>query len=153
MTASTTATRTATTDPRWEWTRERIRRLREQTADPTEPVPSYNSDGWTELPDDDPRRWIAILTAAEAWRRDSNPHRLAVRLELDLESAARADADAHEQWRDVAGLVRAGARSPRHQQLVQRRRTPTGGRDVVDSDRWPAITRPGTWTGERRCVA
>lgn len=138
-----------------QWAAERARRLRAQlgTDLASAEIPLYGSRDWHRLPDNDPRRWLALLAAAEAWRHDSDPHTIAARVDVELEAARRADDRDHESWRDVAQRVRHLARVPSHQDLVDRREQPTGDRTVTDSPGWPDVTRPGAWDCWTRTTA
>lgn len=89
--------------------------------------PAYGGRDWHRLPENDPRRWLALLAAAEAWRHDSDPHVIAARLDLEVEASRAADDRDHDLWRDVAGRVRHLARVPDFAELQRRRGGAAGG--------------------------
>jgi Protein of unknown function (DUF2742) len=63
-------------------------------------IPVYGSPEWEQLPADDPRRFAAVVRAAEVWRQDGEPDRMARRLLDEL-----AVADLLARWRvRMAGL-------------------------------------------------
>lgn len=74
------------------WAVERARRLRQQLGDQrAAEVPLYGGRDWHQLPPNDPRRWLALIAAAEAWRHDGDPHVIAARLDLEFAAQQRAD--------------------------------------------------------------
>jgi Protein of unknown function (DUF2742) len=63
-------------------------------------VPIYGSTEWEALDPIDPRRFAAVVVAAECWRQDGEPDRVRARLLDEL-----AVADLLARWRvRVAGL-------------------------------------------------
>jgi len=50
-------------------------------------VARLGSPEWEELPAADPRRFAAVVRAAEAWRRDGTPEAIAARLRAELDDA------------------------------------------------------------------
>ncbi|PSK99756.1 hypothetical protein CLV30_11759 [Haloactinopolyspora alba] len=90
------------------------------------PVPRYGSSEWEALGPTDPRRFAAVVAAAECWRRDSEPEAIAARLRAEL-----AEADLYVRYRlaeasrDVAGayseLVDERGQVVSYAELVRRR--------------------------------
>ncbi len=82
-------------------------------------LPLYGSPEWEAAPESVQR--ASAVRAAEAWRRESDPHVLAARLEVELEAGWRAQEADYEGWRKVAAMVRHLAVEPTHAELVERR--------------------------------
>lgn len=61
--------------------------------------PMVGSQAWFDLPDGDPRKWAAVLSAAEHW---------ALRVETCQEARCEAshDVSAAENWFDIAQQIR-----------------------------------------------
>lgn len=115
------------------WALDRARQLRAVANVPDNaPIPLYGSEKWQQLAPNDARRWLSALRAAEAWRHDSDPHVLAVRLDAELD-AGWCDAERdYAGWRQVAARVRASASSPDNAELQRRRQqTPTDEQEVA----------------------
>ena len=93
-----------------------MRRIR--FAEQAGPIPSYGSREWLDLPADDPRKAGAVWIAAECWRQEYEPERIAERHLIDLD--VRRDADAAD-WAPVAAYVRRLADQPTHDELSRRR--------------------------------
>ncbi len=75
------------------------------------PIPGYGSDEWNALAQYDPRRAAAFALAAEAWRAESSPERIAERARAEIRVARRA-------WlRDIADAFLAGQESVRDASL------------------------------------
>lgn len=92
-------------------------------------IPLYGSDTWEALDLDDPRRFAAVVAAAECWRRDGEPDAIAARIDQEL-----ADIDLYVRYRlseasrDVSrGYVYDGRPSWRE---LQRRRAEQLGVEV-----------------------
>jgi hypothetical protein len=81
------------------------------------PIPPYGSQEWLELAPDDVRKAAAVWIAAECWRQEYEPERIAERHLIDL--AARRDADAAD-WQPVAEWVRRTSDQPTHAELTRR---------------------------------
>ncbi|WP_411146985.1 hypothetical protein [Streptomyces sp. x-80] len=113
------------------------------TALGTGDAPAYGSRAWSALPATDARRTVAILTAAEQWRRHT------VR-ETWLDHLA--DTDPHEWFRIVTAEANAYARTiagglarrPTVAELDARRRASTArARPVTATPTWPPVAIPG----------
>lgn len=102
-----------------EWSAERIRQARAHG-----PIPSFGSAEWDLLPAGDPRRWAAVIVAAECWRDHRSPQRIAdaLRQEIADENAALYRRIRGASW-DVAGARGWVAQSRRltHAELQARR--------------------------------
>lgn len=83
-------------------------------------LPLYGSPEWDAAPA--AVRVASCVRAAEAWRRDRDPHVIAARLDVELDVAWAYEERDYEGWRQVAGMVRDVARQPTHAELVERRR-------------------------------
>jgi hypothetical protein len=84
------------------------------------PIPRYGDPDWHALPYADPRRWAAVLVAAECWARDGD--QLPDRLHTELADAAAASARlADEDFAQMAATVRHRAGAPTHLELAVRR--------------------------------
>lgn len=83
--------------------------------------PHYGSPAWLALPAGDPRRWVAVVRAAECWRQAGLADEIARRLFADLEAGWAAAEEDYVGWRRVALAVRADAEAPSHSELVRRR--------------------------------
>lgn len=123
------------------------------TALATGDAPAYGSTAWRGLPAADARRTVAILAAAEQWRRHTSREAwLDHLLENDPEAWFRiVTADANAYARTITGGL---ARRPTLDELRARRRTsPAHARPVTALAGWPPIAipgRPGRW---RHCLA
>lgn len=84
------------------------------------PVPTYGSPEWHRLPYDDPRRWAAVLVAAECWAADGDDIPARLRREL-ADQAAAAEAVEDEAFAAMAANIRRHAGSPSHAELQRRR--------------------------------
>ncbi len=82
-------------------------------------LPLYGSPEWEVAPL--PVQRASAVRAAEAWRRESDPHVIAARLDVELEVVWRVQEADYEDWRKVAAMVRSVANQPTHAELVQRR--------------------------------
>ncbi|MQA14426.1 MAG: hypothetical protein GEV09_09705 [Pseudonocardiaceae bacterium] len=85
--------------------------------------PAYGTDAWVALPDDHPGKWVAVLLAAECWRRYWTPDMRALRadaaeraLRVRLRAMCRDLADGRD-WRQHAT-------APSYAELERRRATP-----------------------------
>jgi hypothetical protein len=84
------------------------------------PVPRYGSPDWHALPYPDPRRWAAIIVAAEAWTVDGDD--LPGRLRLELEADAAAEQLLFDQaFAAMAADIRRKAGRPSYAELQHRR--------------------------------
>ncbi len=79
------------------------------------PAPLYGSQKWLQLPEGDPAKVAAVVTAAESWAQAGDDLETDLRLEID---AARR---AHKQAEDADYQARANAH-----RAEWSRRTPTG---------------------------
>lgn len=82
-------------------------------------LPSYGSDEWAAAPE--VVKVAACVRAAEAWRQECDPHRLAVCAERELEAERRAQEKDYAAWRRIALGVRNRAQQPTHAELVELR--------------------------------
>ncbi|MDH2393350.1 hypothetical protein QCN29_32220 [Streptomyces sp. HNM0663] len=113
------------------------------TALGTGDAPAYGTPAWSALPAADPRRTVAILTAAEQWRRHTAREAWLDHLaDTDPDEWFRivtVDANAHA--RTIAGGL---ARRPTVAELDARRRaSPAQARPVTATPRWPPVAIPG----------
>lgn len=92
------------------------------------PVPDYGSPEWAALPDDSRAKVAACVIAAECWRVETDPERIAQRLRIELDAARRAaDAlDAEEaRWTpEIVAAVHRSANRPSYAELCRRRGEP-----------------------------
>ena len=83
------------------------------------PLPLYGSCDWeASLP---AVRVASCVRAAETWRRESDPHVIAARLDLELEVAWAYEERDYAVMRKVARMVQGMAGQPTHAELVERR--------------------------------
>jgi hypothetical protein len=82
-------------------------------------LPLYGSAEWEAAPE--PVRLASAVRAAEAWRREADPHVIATRLETELEAGWREQERDYDGWRTVIAMVRHLAVEPTHAELVERR--------------------------------
>ncbi len=82
-------------------------------------LPLYGSPEWEQAPER--VRVASAARAAEAWRREADPHVIAARLDVELEAGWREQEKDYEGWRQVVGMVRHLAVEPTHAELVERR--------------------------------
>ncbi len=82
-------------------------------------LPLYGSPEWEAAPEQVQR--ASAVRAAEAWRRDRDPHVIAARLDVELEAGWREQERDYDGWRKVAAMVRQIAVEPTHAELVERR--------------------------------
>ncbi|WP_327156363.1 DUF2742 domain-containing protein [Streptomyces tubercidicus] len=117
------------------------------TALDVDDFPEYGSPAWRALRATDPRRAVAVVTAAEQWRRHSAREAWLDRL-LDEDPEqwfAIVTADANTYARSIAGDL---ARRPTHDELAARRAVRAQRREVVTAPGWPPVAipgRPGWW--------
>lgn len=69
------------------------------------PIPTYGSAAWHRLPYPDPRRWAAVLVAAEAWAHDGDDIPGRLRRELADQAAAEADLLVDDELAAEAGFA------------------------------------------------
>ena len=100
--------------------RVRFARSHIRSAQQHGPVPRYGSDAWHRLDYADPRRWAAVIMAAECWAQDGDDIAGRIRRDLAWEVEAHQRLDAAE-FAAMAARVRASARQPSHAELVRRR--------------------------------
>ncbi|WP_155059733.1 DUF2742 domain-containing protein [Streptomyces blattellae] len=110
-------------------------------------VPEYGSPAWCALRAADPRRAVAVVTAAEQWRRRTAREAWLDRLaDDDPEEWFRiVTADANAYARRIAPAL---ARRPTHAELTARRAVRARARDVTAAPGWPPVAipgRPGWW--------
>ncbi|QRX90846.1 hypothetical protein [Streptomyces noursei] len=110
-------------------------------------APEYGGPAWCALRASDPRRSVAILTAAEQWRRHTAREAwLDHLLNHDPERwFAYVTADANDHARTI---TRDLARRPTHDELAARRAVHAPAREVVATPGWPPVAvpgRPGWW--------
>jgi len=74
-------------------TPEQMHRTLVDLARPHGDIPVYGSQDWCDLPATDPRRFAAVVVAAECWRAEFTEERVRERLaEADLLAAVRCRA-------------------------------------------------------------
>src|SRR4051794_31291253 len=95
------------------WTSTMIRQLSAGS------LPLLGSRAWVAATG--PERLASALRAALAWYEDSDPHRLAVEVERELEAFRLADEGDYSAWRRLARRVRADAEAPTFSELQRRR--------------------------------
>lgn len=119
------------------------------TALDTGDAPEYGSPAWCALRANDPRRAVAIISAAEQWRHHTARETwLDNLLDEDPEEwfvVVTSDADTYA--RSIAGTL---ARQPTHDELSARR-AEKKPRDVVATPGWPSIALPGRPGYRRHC--
>ena len=98
---------------RAKWVRDLLRNAGEAE------LPLYGSAAWAAAPE--PVRVASCVRAAEAWRLESDPHRIAARLEQELEAAQWCAERDYDAWREIAGRVVRIGLGPTHAELVERR--------------------------------
>lgn len=70
------------------------------------PIPRYGDDAWQCLEPSDPRAAAAVAVAAECWRQESDPARIAERLREELDAEDRAVLERIRRTSaDVAGAL------------------------------------------------
>ncbi|MGW8380197.1 hypothetical protein [Streptomyces sp. ODS28] len=112
-------------------------------------APVYGSPEWLALPAGHPLKSVAVLTAAEAWRRQMlEQQRLDALADADPDAWFRevtAEADRH-----AARHGRRLAEAPTRDEFAQRRRA-QAPRPVAATPGWPVRVpgRPGLW---RHCL-
>ncbi|WP_216362852.1 hypothetical protein [Streptomyces kasugaensis] len=113
------------------------------TALNVDSAPEYGSPAWRALRAADPRRAVALITAAEQWRRRNAREQWLDHL---------ADADPDEWFRVVTADANAYARTiapglarrPTHDEVAARRRASTArARPVAATRGWPPVAIPG----------
>ncbi|MCU1691154.1 MAG: hypothetical protein JWM64_245 [Frankiales bacterium] len=85
-------------------------------------LPLYGSAEFEAAPQ--PTKVASAVCAAEAWRRECDPHVIAERLALEVEAAHQAEERNYVGWRTVALGVRARAGGTSHDELTRLRGTP-----------------------------
>ncbi|MFE5534300.1 hypothetical protein ACFQ78_00950 [Streptomyces sp. NPDC056519] len=112
------------------------------TALSVEDSPDYGSPAWSALHATDPRRAVAIITAAEQWRRQATREAwLDCLLDEDPERwFAYVTADANDYARSIASDL---ARRSTQDELTARRDVRIPARHVVATPGWPPIAIPG----------
>lgn len=105
-------------------------------------APDYGSPAWSALHATDPRRAVAIITAAEQWRRRATREAwLAQLLDEDPERwFAYVTADANDYARSIVGGL---ARRPTQDELRARRAVRARPHTVTATPGWPPIAIPG----------
>ncbi|WP_329099616.1 hypothetical protein [Streptomyces sp. NBC_01439] len=112
------------------------------TALGVEDSPDYGSPAWSALHATDPHRAVAIITAAEQWRRHTTREAWLDRL-LDEDPErwfAYVTADANDYARSIVGDL---ARRPTQAELSARRAVRIQPRAVAATAGWPPIAIPG----------
>ncbi|WP_189999984.1 DUF2742 domain-containing protein [Streptomyces rubradiris] len=104
-------------------------------------VPLYGSPAWTRLPPNDPRRFAAVVEAAERWRRRQAEEERLERLADEDPAAwyAEVTAGANEEARRLAGRL-ARMRSLAELGTARTRRAP---RQLRATPGWPPVALPG----------
>ncbi len=104
--------------------------------------PDYGSPAWSALHATDPRRAVAIITAAEQWRRHTTREAwLDHLLDEDPERwFAYVTADANDYARGIVGDL---ARRPTQDELIARRAVRVRPHTVTATPGWPPIAIPG----------
>jgi hypothetical protein len=134
----------AACDPAALWAADQVTALNADDA------PAYGSPAWSALPSHDPRRTVALIMAAEQWRRHTAREAWLVHLaEEDPDEWFRVvTADADAQARRIAPAL---ARQPTHAELTARRAVRGQARAVVASPGWSPVAIPGRPDWWRHC--
>lgn len=83
--------------------------------------PRFGSFEWHRLPDDDPRKYAAVLIAAACYWDDGRPDRIRERLADEIAVARQVEADREAaEFAAVADRIRRHANSPTHAEVVRR---------------------------------
>ncbi len=99
-------------------------------------VPKYGDDAWRDLQPSDPRAVAAVAVAAEAWRAECDPKRIAEQLRAEL--AAEQEVAEQDAAVEFQRLVTALAGRPTYAELNARR----GQTERADRTRARAAARP-----------
>ncbi|MYS36351.1 uncharacterized protein DUF2742 [Streptomyces sp. KhCrAH-43] len=104
-------------------------------------VPSYGSPAWNQLPPSDPRRYAAVIEAAEQWRRQTAEEQRLDQLAEDDPAAwyAEVTAGANEEARRLAGRL-ARMRTLAELDAARTHRPP---RQLHATPGWPPVAIPG----------
>ncbi len=86
------------------------------------PIPRFGDDAWQRLEPSDPRAVAAVAVAAEAWRAECDPKRIAEQLRAEL--AAEREVAEREAAAELARIVRNLAKRPTYAELADRRGEP-----------------------------
>lgn len=130
---------TMTTDAAQLWAEHQVATLAEGVPDWT--VPPYGSLAWSQLPPNDPRRFAAVVEAAERWRRQAAEEQRLDQLADEDPAAwyAEVTAEANDEARRMAGRL-ARMRTQRELEAVRVHRPPHRLRATPG---WPAVAIPG----------
>ncbi|MGW2871346.1 hypothetical protein [Kitasatospora sp. NPDC001225] len=114
-------------------------------------IPDYGSPAFAALPPADPRREAALITAAEAWRQQSEEAPLylhaGLRTTIAIGEQTRAAWVAEDEaaWKRLVRTVRAWSNHPSALELAEQRTraAEAAQRAVSASARWPPVAIPG----------
>ncbi|MFE2529467.1 hypothetical protein ACFXEL_35170 [Streptomyces sp. NPDC059382] len=128
-----------TADTAQVWAEHQVTTLAEGARDWT--VPPYGSLAWSRLPPDDPRRFAAVVEAAERWRRQTAEEQRLDRLAEEDPAAwyAEVTAAANDEARRLVGRL-ARRRTQRELEAARTHRPP---RQVRATPGWPPVAIPG----------
>ena len=120
-----------------------VRRYIEHQAH-TGPAPEYGSTEWLALPDDDMRKWISAVKAAECWAQEGDNLEPELRREVaEMQRQHKLREDEEYQQSATAHRERYG-NPPTRKSFVERRseqiHSATGR-----SDDYPGGGKPGRW--------
>ena len=113
------------------------------------PIPRFGDAAWQRLEPSDPRAVAAVAVAAECWRQESDPARLAERLRAALDVACSVEQAREAE--EFAALVRVLARRPTYAALCDRRGEPERAAHARQrSAAWPTVAdlRRAEYAGE-----
>ncbi|MEU6618930.1 DUF2742 domain-containing protein [Streptomyces parvus] len=130
---------TVTADVTQLWAEHQVTTLAEGAGEWT--VPPYGSAAWSQLPPSDPRRYAAVIEAAERWRRQAAEEERLDQL-ADSDPAAwyaEVTAGANDEARRLAGRL-ARMRTFAEQEEARAHRPP---RQLRATPGWPPVAVPG----------
>ncbi|MFH9439287.1 DUF2742 domain-containing protein [Streptomyces rochei] len=121
------------------WAEHQVATLAEGVREWT--VPPYGSLAWSQLPPSDPRRYAAVIEAAEQWRRQVAEEERLDQLAEDDPAAwyAEVTAGANDEARRMAGRL-ARMRTLAELDAARSRRPPHRLRATPG---WPPVAIPG----------
>ncbi|MFF3982694.1 DUF2742 domain-containing protein [Streptomyces sp. NPDC001828] len=121
------------------WAEHQVTTLAEGARDWT--VPPYGSLAWSQLPPNDPRRYAAVIEAAEQWRRQAAEEERLDQLADDDPAAwyAEVTAGANDEARRLAGRL-ARMRTLAELDAARTHRPP---HQLRATPGWPPVAIPG----------
>ncbi|OKI14245.1 hypothetical protein [Streptomyces sp. CB03911] len=121
----------------------------------------YGSPEWVSLPQGDPRRAVAVIRAAEAWRMFTSdlPERVIIQVAADLAAGeanreqwfAEWNREWAEDWASIANWARGLAGIPTPAEYAAAREA-VRPREVKATSGWPPIALPGRPGWQRQLV-